>query len=360
MSKKSCVICCIIALVIAMLIPCENGFAESSKTSKRKTYPEVDMKSENYKYVTDFPEIIMSTTGAENGLVGNCYTITGTVKGVYSSSNKAIKALGRKDAIKNSDTDIKMKCIIVKTSKGYVLVHDNYSALYNQLNDLFGETVVNEYYKEMGYSFKKYKQYPKKGEKVTILATYIGYSSVADTPAFNYGISPEVVSITKGKEDSDSGSSKKEEKLTYSYNNISFEYPKSWDYITVNETNSNIVYVYPYGGGYGMMMLSSAYNSYGNLYQFEADELVEGFGSTFADYKILASKKNEYKGKKIDTYYIYSFKCTINKQKYKGRITLFTYKNRDYIFIYVCPSDSSKIDALFDDYTEVIKSIKTK
>lgn len=353
MRKRNYVFVITLTIVMLMLIPFDGSYA----ASKRKTYPEVDMKCDNYKYVTDFPEIIMTTKGEENGLIGNCYTITGTVKGVYSSVNKAIKALGKKDAIKNSDTDVKTKCIVVKTAKGYVLVHDYYSYAYEQLKDLFGEDLVNEYYKEKGYSFKKYKKYPKKGEKVTILATYTGYSSVADIPCFNYGISPEVVSITKGSDGNDD-SAKQDEKKLYKYNRISFDYPKSWDYINVNENNDDIVYFYPYAGGNGMMMLCNTYDSYGYLFQFEADEFIEGLGNTFADFKITASKKNEYKGKKIDTYYIYSFKCSIDSQKCKGRITLFTYNYRDYAFIYLCPTDNTKMDALLDDYTNIIKSIK--
>lgn len=354
MKKRSYVFVIALTFIMLMLIP----FEGSSASSKRKTYPEADMKCDNYKYVTDFPEIIMTTKGEENGLIGNCYTITGTVKGVYSSMNKAIKALGKKDAIKNNDTDVKTKCIIVKTTKGDVLVHDYYSAVYKQLKDLFGVDLVNEYYKEKGYSFKKYKQYPTKGEKVTILATYVGYSGVAEIPCFNYGISPEVVSITKGSEGNDKDSVKQEEKKSYKYNRISFDYPKSWDYINVNESNNDVLYFYPYAGGYGMMMLYSTYDSYGYMYQFEADELVESLGNTFPDFKITASKKNEYKSKKIDKYYIYSFKCSVNKEKYKGRITLFTYNYRDYAFIYLCPTDSSKMDDLFEDYTNIIKSVK--
>ncbi len=360
MRKKSCVFCFVLALIIGMLIPWENGYASTSKISKRKIYPEVDTKYDNYKYVTDFPEIIMSTDGTDNGLTGKCYKITGTVKGVYSSMNKAIKALGKKEAIKDSASDIKEKCIIVKTAKGNVLVQDSYSAFYNEIKEILGEEFVNDYYNEKGYGFKKYKQYPIKGEKVTILATYLGYSSVAGIPVFNYGISPEVVLMTKGNDKNSDDTSKKVETLSYKYNSISFEYPKSWDYIKVNETNNDLVYFYPNAGDDGVMMLYNSYNSYGRMYQFEADELVESMGETFDDFKVIASKKNEYKGKKIDTYYIYSFKCSVNKQKCKGRITFFTYKYQDYMFLYVCPVDSSKMDSLFDDYKKIVKSVKAK
>ena len=62
----------------------------------------------------------------------------------------------------------------------------------------------------------------------------------------------------------------------------------------------------------------------------------------------------------MNTYYIYSFKCKMNSKKCKGRMTLFVYNYKVYVFVYVCPTDNVDVDKLFDEYTEIIKSIKAK
>lgn len=345
-------------MIMAMVIICDS-YAVSAKT-KRKTYPEVDTKLDNYKYVTEFPEIIMTTSAEENGLAGNCYKITGTIKGIYSSDNKALKALGRKEALKEKDSEMKTKCMVVKTSIGDVIVVDYYNYFYDILSLLYGSNKdeLKQYLKDNGYNTKKYKEYPKKSEKVTVLATYTGYSSVFDMPIFYYGINQGIVSSVKGSfSDNDIVKNNTEQKISYNYKGITFEYPESWNYKTEKD---NLVTLYPDGGVSGSLVLSGIDYDYNFLLQYEADQLVNVFGKDITDFKVNASKVNEYKGKKIDTYYIYSFKCKMNSKKCKGRMTLFVYNYKVYVFVYVCPTDNVDVDKLFDEYTEIIKSIKAK
>lgn len=143
---------------------------------------------------------------------------------------------------------------------------------------------------------------------------------------------------------------------TVTFNDITMEIPTSWGSV-IKDGDS---YSYSFG--------SSIFQIYtdpknGSLTQSKADSLVK----EFKDYcctslEINKSKKYTY-DKKISTYYLYTLNLSIpNGYGYgstacKGRLTAFEYNGKYYVAVMMVEKSKCDDDS-FDEYTEVIKSIK--
>lgn len=109
---------------------------------------------------TNIPDIIYSTTGAENGLAGTMYAIVGTVDHIYKQGE-----------ITN---------YIIKTDVGELAVMDAYATMSYLPEELDGYTVDAQ-------KFARYFPALQIGEYVKVYAEYRGFSDVIKMPVFLYG-----------------------------------------------------------------------------------------------------------------------------------------------------------------------------
>lgn len=140
------------------------------------------------------------------------------------------------------------------------------------------------------------------------------------------------------------------------FNDITMEIPTSWGSVTKDGDS----YSYSFGSSLFQIYTDP---KYGSLTQSKADSLVK----EFKDYcctslEINKSKKYTY-DKKISTYYLYTLDLKIpNGYGYgstacKGRLTAFEYNGKYYVAVMMVEKSKCDEDS-FDEYTEVIKSIK--
>jgi len=139
--------------------PVESHAPEES--SNPKTYP-LASTSKYLDTATDMPEIIFSTTGAENGLIGVVYFFSGTAK---------------ESGILETDGG-DLPYIFVETEYGDVVVCDYYAAAKNSQPEVFDFLIREE---NADYSF------PAEGEYADFICTYNGYSGVFEMPTFILG-----------------------------------------------------------------------------------------------------------------------------------------------------------------------------
>lgn len=349
--KKKNIIIYLIVLTITICNACPRLMISAKKETETKIFPERDMKLEHYKYVTDVPEIIFTTTAEENGLGNTCYCLEGTVVGVYKSGAKAMKAIGKKEAAKKVEDTPAMKTIVLDTKYGRVMIYDIYSYLVSNMKVLLDDASIKELKKEYKY-FTKYKDYPEKGSKVKILAVYSGYSSVADMPSFYYGINKYIINT---KSDNASSSNKSVKTSQYTYGNIKMEVPEEWGKAYTKEDFS---YFYPQTNS--MVMITKYDFGIYNLDNYTANEIETAMAYTFDNYKLSASKSYYYKDKAIKNYYVYSFTMNVNNEKCKCRLTIFEYNGEVYLIYMVNNKKIDNMDNLFDVYSDLIKSIKPK
>ena len=349
--RKTKIIISLLVLIIIICNGCPQLIISAKAETETKTYPERDMNLEHYKYVTDVPEIIFTTTAEENGLGNTCYCLEGTVVGVYKSGAKAMKAIGKKNAAKKVADTPAMKTIILDTKYGRVMIYDIYSYLVSNMKEILDETSIQELKKEYKY-FSKYKDYPEKGSKVKVLAVYSGYSSVADMPSFYYGINKYIVNTKNGIS---SSNNKNVKTTTYTCGNVKMEIPEEWGKVyTKDEYN----YFYP---ATNSMVMITKFDSGGySLNKDMADEIESAMSYSFADYKLSATKSFQYKDKVIKNYYVYSFSTKLNGIACKCRLTMFEYKSEVYLIYMLNDKKTNDIEHLFDLYTDIIKSIKPK
>lgn len=129
-------------------------------------YP-LNADSTYVKLAQELPDHIYTTTGSENGLAGTVYTFTGTVQ-EHSTTTSG---------------DFVYEQITMETDRGPVLIMNFYKSTYNQFVLSFGEAYADA---QCPYPVADYC-FPDDGEAAEILGTYIGYSGVAEMPAFYLG-----------------------------------------------------------------------------------------------------------------------------------------------------------------------------
>ena len=161
--------------------------------------------------------------------------------------------------------------------------------------------------------------------------------------------------LTKKKSSSSTKTTKTSTK-TVTFNDITMDFPTSWGSVTKDGDS----YIYSFNSS--MFMIYTDPQS-GSLTQSKADSLVK----EFKDYSCISldinkSKKYTY-DKKISTYYLYTLDLKIpNETGYgsascKGRLIAFEYNGKYYVAVMVVEKSQYNEDS-FDEYTEVIKSIK--
>ncbi|MBR5179220.1 MAG: hypothetical protein IKW90_10540 [Lachnospiraceae bacterium] len=341
------------AFVICLAFPVVLVSAKSNNSTKQNEidiFPQRDTELDHYKYVTGVPEIIFSTTAKENGLQNTCYCLEGKVVGVYKSGAKAMKAIGKKDAAKQVSDTPDMKTIILETQFGQVMITDMYSYLVTTYKMFLDDASIKELKKEYTY-FSTYKDYPKKGSYVKILAVYSGYSDVADMPAFMYGINKMII----GSDAENKNDSVKQETKSYTYDKIKIEIPVSLGNAYVD---GDTHFFYPQNNS---MLFITKFNLDGfTLNQMVADELESSLASSAEDYKLTASKSYQYKDKAIKNYYVYAFTSKINGEKCKCRLTVFEYNGVAYLICMRNSKNNKNNEELFELYTNIIKSVKPK
>lgn len=122
---------------------------ETEINNDLKIYPLSTSESVYYEH-SDIPEIIFSTTGAENGLSGTIYSFTGKMIGEHEKLSESF--------------------FVVETKYGNVLLCN----VYNDVKDIM--PVDEESYSP-----------PEIGEVAKFTCIYEGFSNVAEMPAFTYG-----------------------------------------------------------------------------------------------------------------------------------------------------------------------------
>ena len=157
MIKKFCAVL-IFLCTLFLVVGCQTNnydtelsgeLTQSNIDKSLKLYPLSTEESEYFVY-SYIPEIIFSTTGAENGLSGNIYSFSGTMVGQHPELGPSY--------------------FVVATKYGVVLMMNIY-------NDVKDELPVEE---------EKYI-IPEVGEEARFTCIYDGFSTVAGMPCFAYG-----------------------------------------------------------------------------------------------------------------------------------------------------------------------------
>ena len=126
-----------------------NDESQPTDSKDAMLYP-LSTKESLYSTYSDIPEIIFSTTGAENGLSGIIYSFSGKMIGKHSKLDSSY--------------------FVVETKFGKVLMMN----VYNTLKDSI--PIDEECYAT-----------PEIGEEVRFACIYDGYSGTAEMPCFIYG-----------------------------------------------------------------------------------------------------------------------------------------------------------------------------
>lgn len=171
------------------------------------------------KYIAEaqpLDEIIFSTTGEENGLIGTIFTFEGEVvgNGEVSGANY----------------------VVVSTEYGDLSVGDMYGYLKSQMPESYFDTIILE----IGADYSM----PQKAENVKITATYAGYSEVLKMPSLYLGANKFIVESfrdddaeieTRPVESTTTGApdffSDKERQSTYKELYISYQYANLLNYL---------------------------------------------------------------------------------------------------------------------------------
>ena len=170
--KKTTALILILALFSCIFSGCgaSSGSAPTDATSETvpapseevvPTYP-LAVEDKYVRMATDPPAPVYSTPASENGLRGEVYSFTGTVKTVGQDVD---------------EDGVAMPYCILSTDSGDVFFQDLYS--YTVSTDAKAAAVLND--EASDYSF------PAVGEKVTIIGLYSGFSGVYNMPACIYG-----------------------------------------------------------------------------------------------------------------------------------------------------------------------------
>ena len=158
--KKNLSYVCIIPCVVLLALSGCSSAAPSSPT----IYP-LEFSSDLEDKVTEMPQACYSTSAEENGLGGNVYSVTGTVKSVLSDE-ETISDVGKMFSVEN---DQGTAWFVVADSD--FLAGDEDSGVFD---DLMDET--------MDYTL------PEESEIVTVYGIYSGYSDTYDAPLLYFGI----------------------------------------------------------------------------------------------------------------------------------------------------------------------------
>lgn len=145
-------------IMLLSLVACGTGTSNSNSLSNEsqaidnietKLFP-LNTKESVYSIYSDIPEIIFSTTGAENGLSGTIYSFSGKMVGKHPKLSSSY--------------------FVVETKYGEVLMMNIYDGLKDTMS------VDEECYAT-----------PQIGEYVRFTCIYDGFSGTAEMPCFVYG-----------------------------------------------------------------------------------------------------------------------------------------------------------------------------
>ena len=144
---------------------------------------------------------------------------------------------------------------------------------------------------------------------------------------------------------------------TITFNDVTIDIPTSWG--SQYKDSDAINYYF----GKSTVMIYTDPKS-GSLTQSKADWLVDEFDEyCCTSLEVTKSKKYTYDNKKISAYYIYNLDLRIPNSSYtsstpfKGRLTAFEYNGKYYVAVIMVEKNSYN-ESSFDEYTEMIKSIK--
>ena len=203
-------------------------------------------------------------------------------------------------------------------------------------------------------------------EKVTTIEGAKYYSDSSGKVAISKEITDKENSITyvadkdgvlTKKKSSISDKTTKTSTKTVTFNDITLEIPTSWGSVTKDGDS------YSYSFGSSMFMIYTDPKN-GSLTQKKADYLVAEFEYVCCDLLDI-TKSKEYSSKKLGTYYVYAMNLSIpdysgyGSTSCKGRLTAFEHNGKYYVAVMFIEKSKCKDDS-FDEYTDVIKSIKTK
>ena len=141
-----------------------------------QTYP-LNVDSAYADYAVSLPNIIFTTTGAENGLPGSIYIIEGVIERID---------------ITHDETDtFTYENAMVKTDSGTVRINNLYKSVYNAFADEYGAKAAKQSFEDdvTNYIF------PDEGIRARFIVVYMGYSARYDCPSFILGASKAVLEM---------------------------------------------------------------------------------------------------------------------------------------------------------------------
>lgn len=140
------------------------------------TYP-FNVKDKYLSYAVSVPQIIYTTTGAENGLAGNIYFIEGTLDHIDTYTDET-GIFTYRDAI-------------VRTDIGTVMISNMFESIYNASVHEYGESATKDFYTDNVADYV----FPSEGERAKFICIYIGYSVSKNQPVFYMGASSDLFTI---------------------------------------------------------------------------------------------------------------------------------------------------------------------
>lgn len=144
------------------------------------TYP-FNVKDEYLSYAVSVPQILYTTTGAENGLAGNIFVVEGTLEHIDTYTGEG-----------NGFTYI-FRDAFVNTNAGTVVISNIYESIYNASVTEYGETTTKSLFTDNVSDYI----FPNEGETAKFICVYIGYSEFSKCPTFYLGASPNIYMIAE-------------------------------------------------------------------------------------------------------------------------------------------------------------------
>lgn len=155
-----------------------------------RIYPQSDYDSPLIENITTAPELIYNTLGSENKLKYRPYVITGKVIATFENNYEAYDYF---EVRPNEDDELKeYYSFVIENEYGKIWICDLASAdvkyFKKQINS--GKMENDEWHNKFVNEFGGYRryEYPVKGEKVAILALYIGFSQKNNIATCYFGI----------------------------------------------------------------------------------------------------------------------------------------------------------------------------
>lgn len=176
--KRFLFVCFAVVLSVLFLSACSSPDTSSEQQNEAysytydaenlTTYPLTE-NPDYAAFATSVPDIIYTTTGEENGLIGNIYRFSGTVKSASSFESDGSE----------------YKYIIVQTDCGDVMVGNVFEVLWQNLKneEHYGDKLIEM---TLGEKLSDYV-FPDIGEQAEFICSYVGFSDVYDCPSFMLG-----------------------------------------------------------------------------------------------------------------------------------------------------------------------------